>query len=628
MPAKDFKRKLTAIFSADVAGYSRLMAEDESATVKLLETYREVMSALIIQYRGRVIDSPGDNLLAEFSSVVDGVQCAVAVQKEFQARNGELPENRRMEFRIGINLGDVIEEGERIYGDGVNIAARVEGLAKGGGICISGTAFDQVKNKISVGYEYRGKQSVKNIPGPIRVYKVLMEPEAVGKVIGEEEPRPRKKRWTVVAAVAVLAVVVVAAWGIWNFYFRPPAIESGSVKKMAYPLPYKPSIAVLPFTNLSGDPKENYFSDGLTEEIITALSKTPKLLVIARTSSFKYKGKEVDVRTVGRELGVRYVLEGSVRKAGNTVRITAQLVDANTGNDVWAERYDRELKDIFAIQDEITMKVVIAMRVNLTVGEQARLLGKSTKNLEAYLKFLEGLEQLLRYNKEANARAKQLLEEAITLDPEFGLAYSLLGRCHWSDAAFGWSGSPSKSLQKAFKLAQKALSLDDSLCDPHSLLGSIYILRGQREKAIDEGERAVELCPNGAFQISNLGWILKCAGKPEEAIPIMKKAIRLEPTPPVVMYDILGRAFFLTGRYEEAIAEYKKGLRADPDYLDVHIGLASTYSVLGRKEEARAEAAEILRINPNFSIERYAHRMQFQVGLEPEIKGLRKAGLK
>ena len=386
MTQEGFKRKLTAVFSADVAGYSRLMADDEAATVKTLATYREVMASLIKQHRGRVVDSPGDNVLAEFASVVDAVQCAVAVQKEFQSRNAALPENRRMEFRIGINLGDVIEEEDRIYGDGVNIAARLEALAEPGGICVSKTSFDHIETKLPLGYEYLGEQEVKNIPKPVGTYKVVMEPRVT--VAGEKEKArvvPFWHRKSILAGGVAFIIVVIAAL-IWNFYFRPPPIEPASVDRMAFPLPDKPSIAVLPFVNMSEDPKQEYFSDGLTEEIISALSKVPKVFVIARNSTFTYKNKPVKVQKVSEELGVRYVLEGSVRKAEDRVRITAQLIDAITGHHVWSERYDRDLKDIFSLQDEITMKIINSLQVELTEGEQARLWGKGTTNLEAYLK--------------------------------------------------------------------------------------------------------------------------------------------------------------------------------------------------------------------------------------------------
>jgi len=289
METEGYKRKLTAILSADVEGYSRLMGEDEDATIRTLTSYRELMSTLIQKHRGRVVDSPGDNLLAEFLSVVDAVRCAVEIQEELRVRNAELPENRRMHFRIGINLGDVVQEEERIYGDGINIAARVEGLAEGGGICISGTVYDSIKNKLSLTYESLGEHTVKNITEPVRVYRMRVGPEAAVK------PQPKPWHKPALAALVVL-IVAVGAWAIWNFYFRPPPIEPASVEKMAFPLPEKPSIAVLPFTNMSGDPTQDYFSDGLTEEIITALSKVPRLFVIARQSSFSYKGKPVKVQ--------------------------------------------------------------------------------------------------------------------------------------------------------------------------------------------------------------------------------------------------------------------------------------------------------------------------------------------
>ena len=461
MTTESFKRKLTAILSADVEGYSRLMSEDEESTVRRLTSYREAIANLTQRHRGRVVDSPGDNLLAEFSSVVDAVQCAVDIQRELKARNAELIENRRMEFRIGINLGDVIEEEERIYGDGVNVAARVEGLADAGGICISGTAFDQVRTKLSVGYEYLGEQTVKNIPEPVRVYRVLMEPEAAGKVIGEKRPGLGRGQRVALGFVAAL-VVVGAAVAVWHFYFRFPPIEAASVGKMAYPLPDKPSIAVLPFVNMSEDPKQEFFSDGMTEEIITSLSKVPYLFVIALNSTFSYKGKPVKIRQVAEELGVRYMLEGSVRRADSRLRINAQLIDATTGGHLWAERYERELKDIFALQDEITRKILVALEVRLTSGEQATIRGKGTDNLEAYLKVLQAIEHLRRTSKEGVSLARQLAEEAIALDPEYARPYRIVATCHITDIFWGLSKSRKKSMEQAVEMAQKAISLDES----------------------------------------------------------------------------------------------------------------------------------------------------------------------
>ena len=489
MTKEGFKRKLTAILSADVAGYSRLMGEDEEATVKTITTYREVMTTLINQHQGKVLDSPGDNLLAEFASVVDAVQCAVAVQKEFKARNAELPENRKMQFRIGINLGDVIQEGERIYGDGVNIAARLESIAEPGGICISRTAFDHIESKLPLGYEYLGNQTVKNIVKPVGAYRVLMEPRVT--VAGKREERKAGliSRPSVILAGVLALLIAAGAVAIWNFYLRPspPLMEVASVGKMMFPLPDKPSIAVLPFVNMSDDPKQEYFSDGLTEGIITALSKTPQMFVIARNSTFSYKGKQVKIQQVAEELGVRYVLEGSVRKSEDRLRITAQLIDAITGRHLWAERYDRKLKDLFALQDEITLKILNALRVKLTDGMYASLTEKGTNNLEAYLKLLQAREYGLRMTKEGNAMQRKLSEEVITLDPDYPIAYLSLSVTHLMDLIYGTSKSPIQSLRLAEELVQKALTLDDNSAWGHAFLGRIYLTKRQYEKAVRKG---------------------------------------------------------------------------------------------------------------------------------------------
>jgi adenylate cyclase len=584
MTTEGFKRKLTTMFSADVAGYSRLMGEDEAATVKTLTTYRSIMADLIKQHRGRVVDSPGDNLLADFTSVVDAVQCAVAVQKEFQARNAELPEDRRMAFRIGINLGDVIEEEDRIYGDGVNIAARLEALADPGGICISKTAFDQIESKLPLGYEYLGEQTVKNITKPVGAYHVLMEPRVT--VAGKKEK--------------------------------------------ALTLPEEPSVAVLPFANISGDPEQEYFSDGLTEEIITALSKVDKMFVIASNSTFSYKGRPVKVQQVGEELGVRYVLEGSVRKAADRLRITAQLIDALTGHHLWAERYDRDLKDIFALQDEITMRILTALRVTLTEGEQARVYDKGTENLDSFLKFLQGMHYFLRFNKDDNTLARQMFEEAVSLDPDNPGAHTTLGWTHVMDVWYGSSESPGNSMERASELAQKALALDETQDSAHSLLGHIYLMMRHYDMAIAEGERAVALNPNGADSHAHLAMTLFYEGRREEAIALFKKAIRLNPMPPNWYLTHLAFNYRLTGKNQEAITTFQKVLQRNPDDLWAQIGLAASYSVEGREKEARAEAAEVLRIDPKFSLEYFAKTLPHknQADTQLTIDALRKAGLK
>jgi adenylate cyclase len=560
------------------------MGEDEKGTVRTLNAYKEVMTGLIQHHRGRVVSAPGDSVLAEFRSVVDAVECAVEIQKDLKNRNAELPVSRRMEFRIGINLGDVIEDGEQILGDGVNIAARLETLSEPGGVCISGTAYDQVKNKLALGYGYLGEQTVKNISEPVRVYRVKMESNTVGPGL---ERRPD--------------------------------------------FPEEPSIAVLPFVNMSGDPEQEYFSDGITEEIITGLSKVPRLIVIARNSTFTYKGRPVKVQEVGHELGVRYVLEGSVRRAGDRVRITAQLVNAATGHHLWAEQYDRDMKDIFALQDEITIKILTAMRVKLTEGEQARMRkGKGPQNLDSYLKFLEGSGYLQRLNIESNISARRMAEEVIALSPGSPIGYFLLASTHALDYWLGSTKSPQESIEKAIELAQKSLALDDTLAQPHGLLSHLYSLKREHQKAIAEGERAVALDPGGADVHAWYAMSLTHACKPEEAIPLFQKAIRLNPFGPTWYFLFFGNALRMTGRFEEAVSAYRRALQVSPDNIMAYVALAATYSMMGREKDARAEAEELLRLNPKFSLDYFTKISVYkeQSVIDDIIDALRKAGLK
>ncbi len=629
MTPNAMKRKLSAILSADVKGYSRLMGDDEAATVRTLSAYREVMANLIREHRGRVVDSPGDNLLAEFGSVVDAVQCAVEVQRELKARNAELPPHRRMEFRIGINLGDVIVEGERIYGDGVNIAARLEGLAEGGGICISGTAYDQVEGKLPLGYAYMGEHAVKNIKKPVRVYGVLMEPvTAPPRVSAEKRTGLRHRRWAALA-VAALLVGGAAVVALWNLNLRPAAPpEIAHEQTPSLELPDKPSIAVLPFENMSRDPEQEYFANGMTEDLITDLSKISGLFVIARNSVFTYKGKPVKVEKVSQELGVRYVLEGSVRKAGDRVRITAQLVDAKTGYHLWADRYDRELKDIFALQDEVTQKIVTALRVELTEGEQERLAHKFTDNLEAYDYYLRGLDQLMGFTKEKNARARELFEKTIEADPEYALGYVGLGWTYVDAWSMGWTHDP-QSLVRAFELAQRAIALDDSLPEAYAILGNVYLWKKEHERAIVETERAIALDPNDADSYVLLGDILVWAGKPEEAIELTKKAMRFNPVYPAWYLWNVGHAYFLMGRHEEAIATHMRILKRSPGFYPSQFYLTASLTEVGQEREARAMAAEILKEMPEASLEIWRYRLPYKdkAVIDRLFDDLHKAGI-
>ena len=631
MTTQEIKRKLTAILSADVKGYSRLMGEDEKGTVRTLNEYKEVMTGLIQHHHGRVVDSTGDNLMAEFASVVDAVECAVEIQKELKTRNAELPENRRMEFRIGINLGDVIEEGERIYGDGVNIAARLESLSEAGSICISGTAFDQVKNKLNLGYKYLGEQTVKNILEPVRAYRVLMEPEAAGKVIGEKKAKPRQWQKTAFIVVSVL-ILVMAAVAIWSLYFRPtPPLEVASKEKMAFPLPEKPSIAVLPFVNMSDDPKQEFFSDGLSEDIINALVRWPPISVIPRASSFIYKGKSVDVKQVGREMGVRYVLEGSVRREGNRVRITVQLIDATTLQHLFSERYERELKDIFAIQDEITIKVLTAMRVSLSGEGVPSSRSKGAKNIEAYLKLLQAEAALQTVNRASQAQTRRLAEEAIALDPGYGRAYSMLAAAIGNEFALGvYERNPGEALERAMALAQKGAQLDDSSEVGHRILGVMALHNRDYEKAIAEEERAVALAPNSVPAHYMLGYSLCCAGRDEEAIPILKKAVALSPIPLPRALSHLCIASRKARRYEEAVAVCRQLLQREPNHVLAHLTLGATFVEIEKMEEARAEITEVLRIDPKYTVKLVPRSFPWkdQAEIDRLIDSLRKAGLK
>ena len=579
-------RKLTAILSADVKGYSRLMSADEMTTIRTLATYRERMTTLIGQYHGRVIDSPGDNLLAEFASAVDAVQGAVEIQRELKQRNATLLSEQRMEFRIGINVGDVIVEGDRIYGDGVNIAARLEGLADGGGICISGAVHEQVENKLQLTYTNLGEQSVKNIARPVRVYRIVLEPR---DTTVEEE-------------------------------------HSESSPLLA--LPDKPSIVVLPFLNLSGDAEQEYFSDGITEDLITDISKLSGLFVISRNSAFLYKGKAARPEHVSKELGVRYMLEGSVRKANNRVRITAQLIDATTGYHLWAERYDRELQDIFAVQDEVTQKIVTALKVTLTPSEEERAHRVPTKNLVAYDFFLRGLEYHAQRTQEANSKARQMFEQATALDEQFAAAYAMLGRTYLTELAFQL-GNRDAAATQLFAFAQRAVTLDDTLPIAHETLAYAYLGQKQFDQAIAAAQRAIALDPNSADAHVTLGEVLCFAGRPGEALTLVEQAMRLNPRYPASYLWSLGQAYAFLGRTDEAIAAVKRVIARNPDHITAHVMLAVILSELGRIEEAGGAIAEILRINPQFSLANVRERIPYKdpTALERMVAGLQKAGL-
>jgi len=596
MSTTDLTRRLSAILSADVEGYSRLMREDEEATVRTITTYRTAMTHLIQQYRGRVVDSPGDNILAEFTSVVDAVNCGVEIQRELAERNAELPENRRMRFRIGINLGDVLEEGERIYGDGVNIAARMEGLAEAGKICISGMVYDAVESKIGLEYEFLGEHEVKNIDKPIKAYLVLSYPGAAAqRVIKAKKAVGRKVRKAALTAAAV-PVIVVGALAIWHFYFRPPPIEVTS-EKMAFQLPDKPSIAVLPFVNMSEDPKQEYFSDGLTEDLITDLSQISGLFVIARNSTFAYKGKTIKTRKVAEELGVRYVLEGSVRRADKQVRINVQLIDATTDGHLWAKRYDGHLDDVFGLQDKITQKIVAALALKLSAGEQQKVTRKETDNIEAYDAFLKGWEHYRRWTPEDFRKAIPYFERAIELDPHYGRAYAALASTYqetwerqWDwPQALGVLGLGSHGLfTEAEKYLQEAMKNPTPLS--HQVASKRFIHLLYHEEAITEAGRAIAADPNYAGGYVAMADALIYSGRPEEAVDFVKKAMRLDPHNIANYLYTLGLAHFGMEQFQEAASFLGRAFKLNPEMGSLKRAyLAVAYVYLGQEEKARAE---------------------------------------
>lgn len=589
MAIREFKRKLAAILHADVKGYSRLIGEDEEATVSTLKAYRELMGSLIQKHRGRVVHGSGDSLLAEFVSVVDALRSAVEIQEELKGRNAELPEDRMVEFRIGINLGDVIEEDGDLHGDGVNIAARIESLADPGGICIASGAYDQVKKRLALGYEYLGVHNVKNITEPVQVYKVLVDPESIGKVIGEKKLEPRRRMaWAVLA----LIFVVVSGLALWKLYpqMLSPPVQLSSSEKTASSLADSPSIAVLPFVNMSDDPKQEYFSDGITEDLITDLSKISGLFVIARNSSFTYKGKSVKVQQVAQELGVRYLLEGSVRKDSDQVRINAQLIDAGTGHQLWAERYDGKTDDIFALQDRINQKIVAALAVKLTVNEQEQSVIKETNSIGAYDAFLQGWELYLRQTPDDFAKALPHFEKAIALDPNYGRAYAALALTYLEASGYGWIWSmgdlhPASRI-RAQQYLEKAMKNPTSVA--HRVASDLALARRMHQKAFAEAEKAISMNPNDAESHMMMAKVMLFMGKPEEAMSSAKRAMLLDPRNIAFPLGLQGQANFCMERFEDTAMLMERALKLNPNRTEFAATLAAAYAHLGRDKEARS----------------------------------------
>ncbi len=582
------ERRLAAIMIADVVGYSRLIRADEEGTLAALKALRaELIDPKIAEHHGRVIKLMGDGMLVEFASVVDAVRAAVATQRAVSERNADLPEDRRMEFRVGINLGDVVIDGDDIHGDGVNIAARLEGLAAPGGICISGSVHEQVRDRIDLSFEDLGEREVKNIDRPLRVW-----------------------RWVRDAAA--------------------PSPEAAGAKEPG-PLPDRPSIVVLPFDNMSRDPEQEYFSDGISEDIITDLSKVSGLFVIARNSAFVYKGKAFNVPEVCRELGVRFALEGSVRKAGNRVRITAQLIDGSSGGHLWAERYDRDLTDIFEVQDDVTQQIVAALEVKLSAAEKSLIVGGGTKNVDAHDFFLKGRGLIFgsKKDREMFDRSTACFRRAIELDPNYAGPYAGLGMAYMLDHQNHWSDTPETSLDQAERFVGEAIARDDKDPFGHYVAALVAMFGKDHERWAREADRALSLNPNFALALNARGVVYVYTGEPAKAIPYIERAMRLDPAYQQQYLHFLGTAHFVAGDYETAAMLFRDRISINPTTDLSRAFLASALGHLSHLDEARRIWRELKEINPGYSPVDHIGRLPFRDPADAEkfTDGLRKAGL-
>ncbi len=624
------ERRLAAILAADVVGYSRLVGEDEEGTLARLKATRvDVIEPRLARHHGRLVKLMGDGALVEFASVVDAVACAVDIQEAVNQRAAGQAERDRILYRIGINIGDVVVEGDDILGDGVNIAARLEGLAEPGGICVSGKVYDEVRTKLDFTYDDLGKQRLKNIREPVRIYAIRAGAGAGAGGTAYAAPARRKSPAQALVAAAAAVILIGVGLIVW---LRP--WEAG-VAPVAAPaqLPVlsddRPSLAVLPFENLSGDPEQEYFVDGMTEDLITDLSQVSGLLVIARNSVFTYKGRAVNVQQIGRELGVKYVLEGSVRRAGNRVRINAQLVRTLDGTHIWAERFDREITDVFALQDAVTRKLVTALAITLTQGEEQRLSRSGEVSPEAYDMLLRGLERLRRYTPEDNRLSRDYFERALALDPNFARAHADLAFSYSMELLSGWTAAPEESLLLAKKHADFALELDPGLREVHFAMASVYLKERRFEEAIESSLRAIKIDPNYADAYVQMAWLQMYAGRAAEGIELVEQAMRLNPHYSFFYSTVHGLIALHLERLEEAAASFEAAVNRNPQFPMAHQLLAATYAHLGRIEDAEWEAGELLTLLPDFTLSAERARAPYkrQEDLEFYIEGLRKAGL-
>ena len=571
--------------SADVVGYSRLMGLDEAGTLLRLNALRrELIDPTITAHSGRIVKLMGDGALVEFASAVDAVSCAIEIQRQVREHAAADSDVNPIQFRIGINVGDIIIEGDDILGDGVNIAARIEGIAEPGGVSISEDVWRQVQGKVPANFFDAGEQSLKNIARPVRVYRLDLAQKAAAGPQG-------------------------------------PPLSPGP--------PDKPSIAVLAFNNMSGDPEQEYFSDGISEDIITDLSKLSELRVIARNSTFTYKGKPVDVKQVGRELGVGYVLEGSVRKAGNRVRVTGQLIDAESGAHIWADRFDRDLTDIFAVQDELTQEIIAALKVKLTPEQKGRLVRKTAIDVEAYNFFLRGREQALLQTKSNNAEARALFERAIGINPDFAAAHAYIAFTRLNDYAIGAGNPPEQPLKTGLQIARRAAAMDESDPYAHFVFSLALLWHREYDKALVEVQRCLALAPSSSEGHLELASVYYYSGEALRAIDTLNAYMQLDPLYPPLALHFVAQAQHSLGQYEAAVQTLNRRLEREPNSETGYALLASCYGHLGQINESRSAWAQVMRIAPDFSVERRWGILPFKnpAGYAHRVEGLRKAGL-
>ena len=622
--ARGHRRKLAAILSADAVGFSGQMHRDEAGTHARLRRCREIIDRLTAQHDGRIVGAAGDSVLADFASIVEALSCAIDIQRTLHEHNAALPPEHRLEFRIGVNLGDVIVDGDDIYGDGVNVAARLQQLAEPGGILVSRTVHDHVRGKLDLAFEPLGEQRVKNIPEPVAVFRVRLDGPRPAPEPSRRLPRRAKRVWL---AAAVLLLLAVVAAGVWFTRGSLVTEHPGERAAVADPvMTTMPVVAVLPFANQSGDPGQEYFSDGITEDLIAALGRFSSLRVVSRGTTFAYKGQTVDPMRIGRELGARYVIEGSARKVGDRVRVSAQLTDARGGLLLWSEQYEQDLADVFAVQDAIVQRLVGALAVKLTRVEQERAAAKPPGDLAAYDYVLRGRERLARRTRAANAEARELFQRAIELDPRYAAAHVGLGRTYTEDMLFGWTEWPGRALESAEELARKAVELDADEAGGYVLLSLVHELGRRWDLAEAEIDRAVELNPGDAEVRALRGAVHLDRGRLDAAIRELETVLSFDPLSDPA-WDDLGMAYYLAGRPGDAVAILERNLGRKPDRVMAWAVLAAASAELGLEPRSRDAVARVLRLNPFFASEHLAALYEQPDQREHLTAGLRRAGL-